>query len=91
MLRAGDVATHGLQVEIDDARHGLLRSRARRERKSVAARVREALDAFLGTGDGGEDPFRRVVGIGKGDGSAVVENHEDYRHFAQHGPTLLPG
>jgi len=71
---------HRTQVYLEDSQYQLLRSLARRNGKTLAAVLREILDAYLHApaGAAGQDPFRRVIGIGKGDGSAVAENYEDY-------------
>ncbi len=58
----------------------MLRARARREDKSMAELIRTVLDEYLcGKSYGSsEDPLRRAIGIGKGDGSAVAENCEEF-------------
>ena len=71
---------HRTQIYLEDSQYELLRARARREGKSLAAVIREILDAFLGQGAGprDSDEFRSVIGIGAGDGARVAENYEDY-------------
>ena len=71
---------HRTQIYLEDSHHQALRTRARREGKSMAALIREILDEHfgLGTRSGVKDPLEGVIGIGAGDGSAVAENHEDY-------------
>jgi plasmid stability protein len=68
------------QIYLDEGQHEMLQSRARREGKSLAAIIRDILDAYLcgSRMPVAADPFRRVIGIGKGDGSAVAQNYEDY-------------
>lgn len=71
---------HRTQIYLEDGQYELLRARARRENKTLAAVIREILDAFL-RGEGTRaksDEFRSLIGIGKGDGSRVAENYEDY-------------
>lgn len=71
---------HRTQVYLDDAHYQALRARARREGKSMAALLRSILDVGLGLGGRRRrrDPFDAVVGGGRGDGSPVAENYEDY-------------
>ncbi len=71
---------HRTQIYLEQGQYELLRSRARREGKSLASLIREALDEYLGRkGPRGRlDPLRRVIGIGEGDGAAVAENVEDF-------------
>ncbi len=71
---------HRTQIYLEQGQYELLRSRARREGKSLASLIREALDEYLGGkgSRGRQDPLCMVIGIGKGDGSAVAENFEDY-------------
>lgn len=71
---------HRTQIYLEQSQYELLRTRARRESKSLAAVIRNILDAAL---QGAatlpvRDPLRAVTGIGKGDGSAVAENYEDF-------------
>jgi hypothetical protein len=55
----------------------MLRARARREGKSLAAVIREIIDAHLGAAPRPEasDDFTRVIGLGTGDGSRVAERY----------------
>jgi predicted DNA-binding ribbon-helix-helix protein len=71
---------HRTQVYLEDAQYEMLRGRARREGKSLAAVIREILDEHLGGSGsrGTNDRFSDVVGIGEGDGSRVAENYEEY-------------
>jgi hypothetical protein len=70
---------HRTQIYLEPSQYELLRSRARRESKSLAAVIRDILDASLeGSAAAAKDPLRAVIGIGKGDGSAVAENYEDF-------------
>lgn len=71
---------HRTQIYLDQTQYEMLRSRSRREGKSLAAVIREALDAHFGdpAARGAHDPFLKVIGIGKGDGAAVAENYQDY-------------
>lgn len=71
---------HRTQIYLEPSQYELLRSRARRESKSLAAVIRNILDASLGGSATApvRDPLRAVIGIGKGDGSAVAENYEDF-------------
>jgi hypothetical protein len=71
---------HRTQVYLEESHYMLLRSLARRQGKTLAAVIRDILGAHFrkATAGGAQDAFARVVGIGKGDGSAVAENYEDY-------------
>jgi hypothetical protein len=71
---------HRTQIYLEPSQYELLRSRARRESKSLAAVIRDILDASLGgsAATAARDPLRAVIGIGKGNGSAVAENYEDF-------------
>ena len=71
---------HRTQIYLEDAQYEILRARARRLGSTLAAVIREILDAHLGRGDEGRphDPVDDVIGIAKGDGSAVAENHAVY-------------
>lgn len=70
---------HRTQIYLEQSQYELLKSRARREGKSLAAIIRDILDAHLvgARRRSDHDPLRRVIGIGEGDGSAVAENYED--------------
>lgn len=71
---------HRTQVYLDDRHYEILRTRAKRESKSLAALIREILDEHLSRAPirGRRDPLAEVIGLGEGDGSAVAENYEDY-------------
>ncbi len=70
---------HRTQIYLDEGQYQLLRARARRQGKSLAAIIREIIDEYLDTGKRAKgDPLAAVIGIGEGDGSAVAENYEDY-------------
>ena len=71
---------HRTQVYLDDRHYEILRSRAKREGKSLAALIREILDEHLAgvPVKGVADPLSDVIGLGEGDGSAVAENYEDF-------------
>lgn len=71
---------HRTQIYLDDAQYHLLRSRARREGKTLALMIREMIDRQLSGGDkpGTPDALDKVVGVGRGDGSAVAENADEY-------------
>jgi hypothetical protein len=71
---------HRTQIYLDDSLYQILRNRANRESKTISALIREILDEFLGIQPRkqGTDPFDAVIGTGKGDGSRVAENYEDY-------------
>ena len=71
---------HRTQIYLEDSQYQLLRSRARREGKSLAAVIREILGKHLAgrADDRNRDEFADVVGIGEGDGARVAENYEDY-------------
>lgn len=71
---------HRTQIYLDDLHYQILRSRARREGKTIAAIVRQILDRHLGLDKDGRavDRLEKVIGIGKGNGEAVAENYEDY-------------
>ena len=71
---------HRTQIYLEENQYQLLRSQARRKGKSLAAIIREILQTHLGGRQNvtAQDPFRRVVGIGEGDGSRVAENCEEY-------------
>ena len=71
---------HRTQVYLEESQYEALRARARREGRSLASVIREIIDVQLGVRYAGglKDPFRGVIGVGEGDGSAVAENYEDY-------------
>ena len=71
---------HRTQVYLDEGHYQLLRARAKRQGKSLAAIIREIIDEHLNTGKqrAQGDPLSEVIGIGEGDGAAVAENYEDY-------------
>ncbi len=65
---------------MENNQYQLLRSRAKRDGKSMAAVIREILDKHL-AGKAAQprlDPLHHAIGIGKGDGAAVAENYEDF-------------
>ena len=69
---------HRTQVYLGKDQYEMLKTRARREGKTLASVIREILDAHLKGGKAAEDPFDAVIGIAEGDGSAVAENHAEY-------------
>jgi hypothetical protein len=71
---------HRTQIYLEQNQYELLRARARREGKSLAAVIRDSVDAYIGgpVAKAARDPLQRVIGIGKGDGAAVAENYEDF-------------
>jgi hypothetical protein len=71
---------HRTQIYLEEGHYQMLRSLARRKGKSLAAILRDIIDFYLQApaGTAKKDPFHRVIGIGKGDGSAVAENYENY-------------
>jgi len=69
---------HRTQIYLEDSMYQLIRSRARQEGKTLAALIRELLGEALGGSRSESDPLADVIGIAKGDGSAVAENHADY-------------
>ncbi len=75
---------HRTQIYLEDSHYEILRARATREGKSLAAVIREILDDHLaGKGNRrGRDRFAEVIGIGEGDGASVAENYEDYLYGA---------
>jgi hypothetical protein len=80
MLTDGASAVHRTQIYLQRSQYEILRARARKEGKSMAAVIREILDEhFCGKASTARrDPLHRVIGIGEGDGSAVAENSEDF-------------
>lgn len=80
MLNDGGCAIHRTQIYLESSQYEILKSRARREGKSMAAVIREILDEYLGGKSSMRrpDPLRRAIGIGKGDGAAVAENYQDF-------------
>jgi hypothetical protein len=58
----------------------MLQSIAKRRGETMASVLRDIIDAYLHAPvrAAEADPFQKVIGIGKGDGSAVAENYEDY-------------
>jgi hypothetical protein len=76
---------HRTQIYLEENQYQMLRSQARREGRSLAAIIRGILQAHLGgrRNATAQDPFRRVLGIGKGDGSRVAENCEEYLYGAK--------
>lgn len=74
------MAIHRTQIYLEKTQYQLLQARARREGRSMAALIRNILDEHL-TGKASnprQDPLRRAIGMGKGDGSAVAENCDDF-------------
>lgn len=69
---------HRTQVYLGEDQYEMLKTRARREGKTLASVIREILDAHLKGAKPAEDPFDAVIGLAKGDGSAVAENHAEY-------------
>ena len=71
---------HRTQIYLEEGHYELLRARARREGKSLAAVIREILSDHLGAGrkHRERDECAGAIGIGAGDGSRVAENYEDY-------------
>ena len=69
---------HRTQVYLEDGQYQVLRTRARREGRTLASLIREIIDRHIEGKALGEDPFDAAIGIGKGDGSAVAENHAEY-------------
>jgi hypothetical protein len=71
---------HRTQIYLEQNQYELLRARARREGKSLAAVIRDSVDAYIGgpVANSVRDPLQHVIGIGKGDGAAVAENYEDF-------------
>ena len=69
---------HRTQVYLEESQYEMLKTRARREGKTLAAVIRDLLDSGLRGGPAGRDPFDDVIGIAKGDGLAVAENHAEY-------------
>ncbi|MBI2891118.1 MAG: hypothetical protein HYY13_10090 [Nitrospirae bacterium] len=63
--------------------HEALKARSVREKVSLADLVRRAVDAFLQQGEEGTiaEGYRQLesmVGIGRGDGAAVAERHDEF-------------
>jgi hypothetical protein len=81
MTYDGIPAVHRTQIYLQRSQYELLKLRARKEGKSMAAVIREILDAHLcGKSSGARrDALHRVIGIGEGDGSAVAENTSTQR------------
>ena len=77
---------HRTQIYLEPGQYELLRSRARREGKTLASLIREALDEYLAgkAAQPGKDPLHRVIGIGDGDGAAVAENCDEYLYGDRH-------
>lgn len=78
-------AVRRTQIYLDEAQQEALRAIARRRGVTVAAVIREILDAHLGLGPAAAagrvraaDPMDGVVGMARGDGAAVAEHVEDY-------------
>jgi plasmid stability protein len=72
---------HRTQIYLDEAQYEALQAQARREGKSMAAVLREILDAYLSHGGPSRpegDPFSEVIGIGAGDGAPIAESFDDY-------------
>lgn len=76
---------HRTQVYLDDGQYQALRSRAQREKKTLAAVLREILDQHLGGARRSRkaDALDRVIGIGEGDGQAVAEHYQDHLYGAR--------
>ncbi len=71
---------HRTQIYLENGQYEMLRSRARREGKTMASVIRDILADYLSPkqATGSKDSFTQVIGIGRGDGSPVAENFEDY-------------
>lgn len=69
---------HRTQVYLEKDQYEMLKTRARREGKTLASVIREILDAHMKGDKPAADPFDAVIGLAKGDGSAVAENHAEY-------------
>jgi len=72
---------HRTQIYLEEAQYEMLRARARREGKSLAAVIRQILDEALGRGASrgrSADPLDGVIGMAEGDGSSVAENVAEY-------------
>ncbi len=79
-MMVGEAFVHRTQIYLEEGHYQMLRSIARRKGKSLAAVLRDIIDCYLqpSSATADSDPFHRVIGIGKGDGSAVAENYENY-------------
>jgi hypothetical protein len=70
---------HRTQIYLEEGHYRILLNRARRDGKTISALIREIVDEHFGFGsEKRSDPFDDVIGIGKGDGSRVAENYEEY-------------
>ena len=71
---------HRTQIYLEEDDYQMLKSLARRRGSTLAAVIRDIIKAGLNPSPAAakSDPFNHVIGIGKGDGSAVAENYEDY-------------
>ncbi len=71
---------HRTQIYLEDEQYEMLKARARSEERSMAELIRFVLDEYLNgrPSAGGKDPLLQAIGIGKGDGSAVAENTEEF-------------
>jgi plasmid stability protein len=76
---------HRLDIHLDDTQYRALKARAARRGITVAAELREIIDAALAA-TSESDPLWDVIGIGRGDGSAVAENHADYLDGCESSP-----
>ena len=71
---------HRTQVYLESSQYEMIKARARREGNTLAQVIRESVEAYLQPVRmrSMEDPLHKIIGIGKGDGSAVAENYEDF-------------
>jgi hypothetical protein len=71
---------HRTQIYLEEDDYKMLKSIATRKGITLAAVIRDIIKASLNPSPAAakSDSFNQVIGIGKGDGSAVAENYEDY-------------
>ena len=73
-------AAHRTQLHLDEERYRYLLLKAKTEGKSIAQVVRELIDADYKrrVSRRSKDSLDNIIGIFKGDGSAVAEHVDDY-------------
>ena len=70
---------HRTQLHLDEGRYQYLADQAKAQGKSIAQVVRDLIDAdSKRRGSRRKDSLDNIIGIFRGDGSAVAEHVDDY-------------
>jgi hypothetical protein len=68
---------HRTQIMLDEPQYRFLLDEARRGGSSIAAVIRRLVAEHMAQrGTQEEDPLERIIGIGRGDGTAAGRNHD---------------